>query len=280
MENNNQLSLVMQTPVEELIPKLLAWNGEELLAAVKKRLAAYEGIEYTEDQIVAAKKDRAELNAFRNALNAERIRIGKVYTAPYERFKKEVDTVGDFVKSVVDKIDTQVKTFENAKQEKKLQEIKDYFNSVVGEFSELIPYDKIHNPKWLNSATSFKAIKQEIDNILDDVRKALVAIEALKSEDEDQVKAFYFRTLSLSDALTENKRLQDERAYFAELAARKEAEKAAAQAAAQVEPQAAPTVAADAPKTQTVKFSVTGTVEQLKALQRFLRENNIQFNAI
>lgn len=280
MEKNTQLSLVMQTPVEELIPKLLAWNGEELLAAVKQRLAAYEGIEYTEDQIVAAKKDRAELNAFRNALNAERIRIGKVYTAPYERFKKEVDTVGDFVKSVVDKIDTQVKTFENAKQEKKLQEIKDYFNSVVGEFSELIPYDKIHNPKWLNSATSFKAIKQEIDNILDDVRKALVAIEALKSEDEDQVKAFYFRTLSLSDALTENKRLQDERAYFAELAARKEAEKTAAQAAAKAEPQLAPTVAADAPKTQTVKFSVTGTVEQLKALQKFLRENNIQFNAI
>ena len=35
MENNTQLSLVMQTPVEELIPKLLAWNGEELLAAVK-----------------------------------------------------------------------------------------------------------------------------------------------------------------------------------------------------------------------------------------------------
>ena len=280
MENNTQLSLVMQTPVEELIPKLLAWNNVELLAAVRQRLASYKGVEYTDDQVVAAKKDRAQLNAFCTALNSERIRIGKVYSAPYDKFKKEVDEVIAEVKEVSAEIDRQVAAFETAKQEQKKQEIIDYFNSVVGEYAELIPYERIHNAKWLNAATSFKSIKADIDKKLDDVRKALVAIEALGSEDEDQVKAFYFRTLSLSDALTENKRLQNERAYFAELAARREAEKAAAQAADQAEPQTVQTAAADAPKTQTVKFAVTGTIEQLKALQRFLRENNIQFNAI
>ena len=37
---------------------------------------------------------------------------------------------------------------------------------------------------------------------------------------------------------------------------------------------------APAPKKQVVRFQVEGTVEKLKALQRFLRENKIKYSAI
>ena len=39
----------------------------------------------------------------------------------------------------------------------------------------------------------------------------MAAIEALKSEDEAIIKAFYFRTLDLTAALMENDRLKQER---------------------------------------------------------------------
>lgn len=34
------------------------------------------------------------------------------------------------------------------------------------------------------------------------------------------------------------------------------------------------------PKLQTVKFAVTGTVEQLKALQHYLKENKLDYKPI
>ena len=76
-----------------------------------------------------------------------------------------------------------------------------------------------------------------------------------------------------SRRLNENNRLKKEREAAAELKARQEAEK----------PVVAEVVAetpAQAPKLQTVKFAVTGTVEQLKALQHYLRENKLDYKPI
>ena len=108
------LELVLSQPIEKLVPMLIQWNNTELLEAVEQALRQYEGLEYTDEQIAAAKSDRAVLNAFVKSLNDERIRIGKVYAAPYEKFKSEVDEVVGRVKTVVAQIDTQVKAHELA----------------------------------------------------------------------------------------------------------------------------------------------------------------------
>lgn len=273
----NELTLILKSPVEELIPKMIAWNNSELLSRVEATLDSYKGVTYDDSQIATAKSDRAQLNTFCKALNDERIRIGKVYNAPYEKFKGEVDEVLQKVKGTVAEIDEQIKSFEERKQQEKQNQIIEYFNEVVGDFSGLITYERIHNPKWLNSSTSMKSIKSDIDAIFENARNALVAIEALKSADEDLVKAFYFRTLDLSAALMEDARLKAERTRIAEMKARQE--QAAAQAAQEI-PQEQSEAIAPTPKKQVVRFQVEGTIEQLKALQRFLRENNIKFSSI
>lgn len=269
----NELALVLETPVEELIPKMIAFNNAELLAKVEHYLTQYEGITYDDSAIGVAKKDRAQLNSFCKALNDERIRIGKVYSEPYNKFKGEVDVVIDRVKAASAKIDEQIKAFEAEKQARKQNEIIEYYKEVVGDFSGLIPYERIHRAEWLNASTSMKSIKADIDAVLANARNALVAIEALGSPDEDLIKAYYFRTLDLSGALLENERLKKEREAVAELKAKQEA----AQPAVAVEVEK-PDVGR--PKLQTVKFAVTGTVEQLKTLQRFLTENNYEYSPI
>lgn len=42
----SELALVLKTPVEELIPAMLAWNNKELMEAVTCTLSHYEGITY------------------------------------------------------------------------------------------------------------------------------------------------------------------------------------------------------------------------------------------
>lgn len=270
------LELVLSQPIEKLVPMLIQWNNTELLESVEQALRQYEGLEYTDEQIAAAKSDRAVLNAFVKSLNDERIRIGKVYAAPYEKFKSEVDEVVGRVKTVVAQIDTQVKAHELAAQQKKQATIREYFDSVIGEFAALIPYEKAHQSRWLNASTSMKSIRADIDKLIADARQAMTAIEALNSQDEEVVKAYYFRTLNLSDALMENGRLQQERARIAELNAQKEAEAATAPQTPKA-PEAAP---AAEPQLIPMDFHVEATLDQLKKLKAFLVENGIKYSKI
>ncbi len=270
------LALILETPVEQLIPKMLAWNNTELLAKVEETLKQYDGVKYDDSSINLAKKDRAQLNAFCKVLNDERVKIGKIYSSPYDKFKSEVDEVISRVKVVSERIATQVQAYELKKQEEKQNAIIEYYKEVVGEFSGCIPYERVHQAKWLNVTTSMKSIKEEINAVLENARNAVIAIEALKSEDESTLKAFYFRTLNLSAALMENERLKQERAKIAELKAKQQAQSIAQ---AEVKPAVAKTVEKKT-NLQIVKFQVEGTVAQFKSLQQFLRENNIKYSAI
>ena len=56
------MELVLSTPIEQLAPKLIAWNNAELLAQVNKSLENYKGKVYDENSIAEAKTDRAALN--------------------------------------------------------------------------------------------------------------------------------------------------------------------------------------------------------------------------
>lgn len=275
---SQELALILETPVEDLVPAMLAWNNTELIEAVGQALSEYDGVMYSEDQMDAAKKDRATLNAFMKSLNDERIRIGKVYNAPYDKFKREVDEVISKVKEAVSHIDVQVKSYEDEKRRKKLESIKEYYSEVIGEFAPLIPYERIHQEKWLNATATRKAIHGAIDQIIADARQAMAAIEALQSEDDQLVKAYYFRTLNLSAALMENDRLKQERIRIAELKAKQEAEAKAKQAEPVAEPQAATPTAPQ--ELMEICFRVEGTLDQMKALKSFLVSNNIKFSKI
>lgn len=58
------------SPTESNFLKHIEWNKEELLAAVRSKVALYEGIVYTEETVKTAKNDRAELN---NLVKAKRL---------------------------------------------------------------------------------------------------------------------------------------------------------------------------------------------------------------
>lgn len=284
------MELVLSTPIEQLAPKLIAWNNAELLAQVNKSLENYKGKVYDENSIAEAKADRAALNNFVKSLDSERIRIGKVYAAPYEKFKKEVDEVSSAVKSVALTIDEQVKSYETKKQEEKLAEIKAYFedNIPVG-LKPFVGYEKIHNAKWLNATVKMPAVQKDIDAILDKISQELATIETLKSEDEIELKTIYYNTLSLTEAIRTNERRKAERQRVIE-AQKAAAERKAAEeqrvAQQQVQQPAQPPVKEpeqqkdeDAPKF-SIAFRITGTAEQINALDEFLKANNLKYEII
>ena len=279
------MELVLSTPIEQLAPKLIAWNNAELLAQVKERLETYKGKIYDDNSIAEAKDDRATLNNFAKSLDSERIRIGKVYSTPYDKFKREVDEVVSAVKSVALTIDEQVKAYETKQQEKKLAEIKQYFEETVPDaLKPFITYEKIHNVKWLNVTVKMPAVKKEIDATFEKIAQELETIEALKSEDEIELKTIYFSTLSLTEAIKTNERRKAERQRVIE-AQKAAAERKAAEEKAAQQRVAQPAQKPEMPQEQdepkfSISFKVTGTAEQINALDAYLKANNLKYEII
>lgn len=54
----HELTLALATPIEDLVPKMIAFNNTELLAAVEDMLSAYDGVVYDDEHISDAKQDR------------------------------------------------------------------------------------------------------------------------------------------------------------------------------------------------------------------------------
>lgn len=273
-----ELTLRLNTPIEELIPAMIAFNNAELLAEVKDRLATYQGRIYDETSISAAKADRATLNKFMDALNSERLRIKKVYTAPLDKFTAEVNEVIDTVKVVMLEIDGQVKTYTEKQKAEKLVECKEYFASVLpAELAGFIRYEKIHKDEWLNASKKMPAVKKDIDTIIEKIKAELVTIEALGS-DTTELKAMYFEGLSLTDTITAYERRKAEKQRIEQ--AKAEAERIAAEKKnAEPTPEKQPETVAQAEepaKLFTIAFKVTGTAEQLNALKAYMSENGLK----
>ena len=270
----NELTLRLDTPIEKLVPAMIAFNNAELMEGVKERLVAYQGKVYDADSITEAKTDRATLNKFSKALNDERLRIKRIYTQPLDKFTAEINEVISVVDEVTATIDAQVKAYETECKERKLADIKAYFASVLpAELGAFISYEKIHQAEWLNAAKSMTAVKKEIDARVEQIKSELATIEALGG-DVVAIKQKYFENLSLANAITEHKRIEDEKQRIAAQQA------ALAQQVAAVE-QAAPAPVAEPQeeeeKTFSLSFKVTGTAAQLNALKAFMVENKIKF---
>ena len=275
-----QMELVLQRDLDDLIPAMIAWNNEELLAKVRSKLSAYENAVYDDSNISKAKEDKARLNKFADALNQERLAIKKRYVMPLDKFTAEVNDVIAEVKAVSARIDAVVSDYEAKKRMEKKEALRAHYSNIIGNLSEQVTYEKIEDVRWYNASTSLKSAKSDIEKKVEDIRNDIVAIEALHSDDEVVIKAYYFRTLSLPGALRENQRLKEERLRIEEYNARKAAAMQESIPANPVQNSSQPEQQETTVKTYTVRFCVETTAEKLRALKSFLKENEIEYKAI
>ena len=75
-------------PTEDGFLRRIQWNKEELEAAVRAKIAGYENVVYTEENIKAAKNDRAELNKLIKAIEERRKQVKNIINEPYAGGRK------------------------------------------------------------------------------------------------------------------------------------------------------------------------------------------------
>lgn len=253
----------------------IQWNYKELKQQLEAGLANYKGLAYGDDQIGDAKKDRARLNKLADAIDGKRKEMKALYLQPYETFEAQAKELVGMVKVTVKEIDDQVKAYEAEKKRQKQEAIEAQYQTMIGDLAELVPYSKLHNPKWLNVTAGMGAICQELGGKIDRITAGLAAINGLQLSPElaGPVKAIFLRDFDLAAALAEKDRLQRQQ----EELARYEAARAAQENQTPPAAPAAPIAAQSTPELEalpaaeeifTVGFRIRATRGQLQGLKQ------------
>lgn len=197
----------MELQIEDVqLPEQIKFNFEDLKSEIQAKAHEYEVSVYTEDNIKAAKADRASLNKLKKALNDERIRREKAYMKPFNEFKAQVNELIGLIDKPILAIDTQIKGYEDSKKDEKRQEILEMWDKK--DKPEFLGFDRIYNPKWLNATVSMKKIEEDMDLLIATVKANLDTLDSLP-EFGFEAKEVYKTTLDLQRAIAEGQRLAE-----------------------------------------------------------------------
>lgn len=197
------------SPTESNFLKHIEWNKEELLAAVRSKVTSYEGIVYTEETVKSAKNDRAELNNLVKAIDERRKKVKEVINQPYAEFEKELKEITDLIKKQSAEIDEQVKAFEAAEKEEKKAKIMEAYKKAIGNLAEILPFSKVFDQRYLNKTCKLESAIADVQKKIEQVKTDLETIESVCGKYKLNAKDVYVRTMDLSKAMAEEKRLKD-----------------------------------------------------------------------
>lgn len=285
-----QLEIYSPTQAQPLPP--VEWNYDELKQWVSDGLEAYRGRVYTEDTVTEAKRDRATLNKLAQAIDDRRREIKAVYLAPYDQFETQAKELVEMVKTQSREIDAQIKTYDRQRREEKLEKIKtELYTPMIGDLAEAIPYEKLHDPKWLNVTFSMAAVSEALASKIESIRSGFAALNKLDVPQDvlHQIHAEFAKDFDLAAAIAAKDRILEEKKYMLEFARHLEAQNATGATQDDGSMEQHPTsekpaevrgTANDDEPVMQLDFRVWVTRPQMMALREFLVSNNIKYGKV
>lgn len=294
---------IIQLKQLPIIEEQLHQIKEQVTAATNEALS----LVCTDETVKTVKQKRADLNKAFAAFEERRKEIKAEILAPYDAFEKVYrDCVTEPFKTADTELAGKIADVENGLKDEKAAALAEYFNEYrnsIGLSEEDATLYKARINVTLSA--SLKSLKDKATAYLDQTLEDLQMIDL--QEYRDEILSEYRKTGNAAQSITivnqRHKEIEEERRRAEE---RRAAEEARAAAAAKVEEAIAETAAeaaaapqdafmppieetpaetdnsvetpADAPaEIYESTFTVWGTLEQLKALKKFLDENNYDY---
>lgn len=282
----------MQLEVEEIKAlEPVKFNYEQLKQELTTKVENYKSIVYTEESMKEAKSDRANFNKLAKALNDEKIRVKNIVLEPFAPFEKQCNELIELAKEASSHIDTQVKTFEQQIKDEKLKQIMDFYIENVGDYKDLIDFDKIYNERWLNATYKMEQIERDILHIFSKTKDDLVIIDVqIKDESiNGQVKNYYFNNINnpniLSASLQKGMQIHDNNKKLEELKQKQKSLQNTTKCEEKITncPQNITNNVGnltEREELQILDFRVHVTQKQKFELREFLKTNNIKFEPV
>lgn len=258
-------------------------NYDELIAYAQEQVAPYAGMVVTDDQVGAAKDIVARMRKVAKAASDLRIRTEREHAAKIALTVKQLKEISDTFTTAAAKIDGQVKEITNQRKAAKLEELRQYFLSIVGIAGKYIDFEDVLDEKWGNVTVPIETAKEQIDETVKDFQSATLAVESLEADPtiKAAVQNEFKRTKSLAKAIQLRSTLEQ----MAKAQQREREEREAAAKAAEIKPQeSTETLTPGQPKEEPpaeevweITFTVTATKRKFMALREFLVKNGMEY---
>lgn len=246
---------------------------------VKERMQLAVDMACTEDTKQAVKKYRAELKKEFESYETERKEKTAEYETPLRLFKKmynkyiatpykEADIA---LKAKIDAVEWEQKNAKAQAVEAYGQELLDAYALDWLDVSRIMP--------TVTLSASEKSLKATVKEKADKIKSDIDCIHLIDDSGEMFAEYINFLDLAMAKTTVEKRRKAVEEAEKAK-AAYTQNEEVNRQSEEKVDMLAPPTVKEEKPeeeKKYTMTFTVTGTIQQLKAIKAFLINNNIIF---
>lgn len=275
---NNEIIKVIQLPV--IIEQL-----HEVKAEVTAKVEQALSLVCTEDTVKDVKKVRSDLNKELKDYEERRKAVKTAIMKPYNDFEEIYkDCISDTYKKADTELKGKIDSVENELKEQKKAEVKGYFDEYLTATGiDFVTFENANINVTLSA--SMKSLKEQAKAFVDKIVDDLNLIDT--QEHKDEILYEYKQSLNVSNAITtvanRYKAIEEAKAREEERKAREQAEaEATAKVESVVEAVAPPTVEPIAPpveeeKTYTLKFTVRGTMPQLKALKEFLTNGGYDY---
>ena len=122
--------------------------------------------------------------------------------APWDAFEPKAKELINLFDEPITLIDGQVKAFEEDRIAQKKALIEAIYTELVGDLADIIPLERIYNPKWENATMKEKAIREEVLAQATAARIALDTIHGMHSDAETKALDVFKQTLSLPEAIS------------------------------------------------------------------------------
>lgn len=192
----------------------LSANFDALEAYVDGILDDYEGWKPSAEKksdVEQCDEHKKQLNALANDLDSRRKSVKAKYLAPLNAFEARANGIRDKVKATSDRLNAVVNAAKNTERNAKQEALKQHYEEFAEFLAEVVPYEKLHDPKWLNKEPKLPKAKEELEAKVNAIAADWENLKSLELQFFNQAEAHFFSTLSLGDAVAYNSKLVDSR---------------------------------------------------------------------
>lgn len=202
----------------------IASNMDALEAHVKKVVADYEGATYdltSAQAIKEAKHDRSYLNGIKKEIDERRKAVKREYNKPLDAFERRCKQITAIIDESTDAIKAQLDEAEQTRKDALYSRLQQHYEEFAGLLAPVVPYERLHEPQWLNKTFGEIKAQQALEAKVSDVARDW---ETLKAQQEAMphyadAEREFFRTLDLGAALNAARLADEEDQRITELKA-------------------------------------------------------------
>lgn len=269
--------------------KLDFTNYDDLKKSVDEFAAKYHGFVFTREDKSVALKARTELKSILDSIESNRKRVKQVYNKPLNAFEQQIKDLTDTINEPLNDIRIGLKEIDGYEKDEREGALNSFLK-VLTKDSTITPDDIEIDHRWLNKGNWTDNLKP-VKKLTEEIKFAIKNAENEKKQKEDNIRILtefcksknvesagwiaqleYKPVTEIMDLINLDLKRQAEIAKEQELKRKEYEAHQSKQQAIKTEPlkvQEVPEM------TISNVIQVTGTVEQLQALNTFCIENNI-----